>query len=319
MQPIIEIKTIQYMLTIEREGCFQKAADAMYISQPALSQYIRRIEDSLNIQLYERTKHRCVPTKAGSVLLEYGKPLLENYNTMLEKMNAAATVKEVRIGWPTGYTVLYFSKLVSYMEQTHQVHIHVVEDSVEKITAGLLQRDLDLIFVPAIYSHSRIEYTTVRHEEFYLAVPKNHKAAAVCAKNQKNGFIDLRHLKGMPFLVIDAKAYTDLFYALFKNFEWNPTVTFFCKDWERGFKLVEDGSCLAILPYWYANYQTENTVFYKIKSSQKNYRLFACGTYKDSTVTSEMQSTIDYMTEIAGDEHAGILLDQSQLPFRFHF
>ena len=45
---MIELKTIQMIKAIEEEGSFQKAADVLYLSQPALSQYIKRVEKELS-------------------------------------------------------------------------------------------------------------------------------------------------------------------------------------------------------------------------------------------------------------------------------
>ena len=130
--------------------------------------YIKRVEDELTFPLYERDRGRCIPTAAGTVLLEHGKALLENYESMLEEMKTAANVKDVRIGWPTGYTLLYFTKLFSYMENNFLVNAHILEDSVEVLLSALLKKDIDLLFTPAIYAHPSMEYVTVRHEEFYL-------------------------------------------------------------------------------------------------------------------------------------------------------
>lgn len=319
MQPIIEIKTIMYMLAIAREGSFQGAADALYTSQPALSQYIKRIEEELTFPLYERNRGRCIPTAAGAVLLERGRALLESYEDMLEELKSTADIKDVRIGWPTGYTLLYFTKLSSYMKDKFLVDIRIVEDSVEALISALLQKDIDLLFTPVIYAHPSLEYVTVRHEEFYLGVPKNHKINDVLRETQEDGFVDLRHVKGLPFLLIDAKAYTGFFYDLFRDFDWTPNIVFACKNWDRGFRLVAQGECLAILPYWYADIKEENVAFYRIKSARNNYRIFAYAHRKNTIISNPMQAVIDYMMGHAGDEYAGSPVDQETLLLRGRF
>ena len=128
MLPTIEIKTILYMLAIEEEGGFQKAADALYISQPALSQYIRRVEEDLSFPLYEREKGRCTPTKAGAILLEQGRKLMRCYGLMLEDMKAAAHVRDIHIGWPTGYSIRYFTELVSTMHERYMIQVHFLKE-----------------------------------------------------------------------------------------------------------------------------------------------------------------------------------------------
>lgn len=319
MQPVIEIKTLMYMLAISREGCFQKAADSLYISQPALSQYIKRIEDELAFPLYERDRGRCFLTPPGAVLLERGKALLNDYETMLEEMRSAAGVQDVRIGWPTGYTVPYFTKLFSYMESNYFTTIQVTEGSIENLIPALLQKEIDLMYAPVIYAHPDIEYTTVCHEEFYLGVPKAHPINKTLSETQQDGFVDLSYVKGMPFILIDQNAYITFFDTLFSDFNWKPNIVFACNNWDRALSLVAQGKHLAILPHWYADSNEENVVFYRIRSRQNNYRIFTCARRRNAATPSVIQAAIDYMTVIAGDEHAGTPIDQKTLPRRFRF
>ena len=270
------------MLAIEREGGFQKAAEALYISQPALSQYIRRIEDSLGFRLYERDKGRCVPTEAGKVLLSCGRSLLRDYNAMLEKVNAAAGITDVHIGWPTGYTVRFFNKLFSYMAAHELSKITYTEDVADQLLLLLLEGKLDMIFVPVYYSHPDIEYTTIQHEEFYLTVPRQHEANAVLEANSRDGYVDLSLVLDQPFIMIDARAYEDFVEGLFRDFP-------------------------------------HDLAFYRIRSPHPNARVFACAKLKRTAMSRGMQAVLDYMLKNYGDEHAGeqVAEDVFKSVFRF--
>lgn len=319
MQQIIEVKTIRYMLAIEREGGFQKAAEALYISQPALSQYIRRIEDSLGFRLYERGKGRCVPTEAGKVLLSCGRSLLRDYNAMLEKVNAAAGITDVHIGWPTGYTVRFFNKLFSYMAAHELSKITYTEDVADQLLLLLLEGKLDMIFVPVYYSHPDIEYTTIQHEEFYLTVPRQHEANAVLEANSRDGYVDLNLVLDQPFIMIDARAYEDFVEGLFRDFPHGPKVRLTVKDWGRAYLLSEEGAGLSILPYWYAEKPDKDLAFYRIRSPHPNARIFACAKLKRTAMSRGMQAVLDYMLKNYGDEHAGeqVAEDVFKSVFRF--
>lgn len=319
MQPIIELKTILYMLTIEREGGFQKAAESLYISQPALSQYLKRIENGLSFPLYERDKGKCTPTKPGKILLERGKKLLADYTNMVEEMNSSCNIRDVRAGWTTGYTMLLFNQLFSYLSMHTQVSVSITEESVEKLLHLLLDNNLDLIFVPAVYSHPDLVYTTLQHEEFYLAVPKSNPSSAAIKKKEVNGYIDLRIVTNMSFVMIDAKAYTTFFYSLFKKYDKKPNIIFNCKDWGRARILSEQSSCLSILPYWFAKKDQGGIDFYRIKSRQPNFRIFSYVTHKDKIITPGMQTVIDYMKKKYSDEYVGQIIDQDTLRETFHY
>jgi DNA-binding transcriptional LysR family regulator len=63
----VEIKQIQYFLSIVETGSFSAAADNLYISQSSLSKQIIALEKSLDIQLFDRSKRKVSLTEAGKV------------------------------------------------------------------------------------------------------------------------------------------------------------------------------------------------------------------------------------------------------------
>ena len=129
----------------------------------------------------------------------------------------------------------------------------------------------------------------------------------------------MRDLADFPFIIIDAKAYTDLFYALFKEFNKKPNVILSCKDWGRCYLLAEQGSGLSVLPYWYADKKNKYLDFYHIKSKYHNYRVFGYAIRKDKLLTPSIQIVINYMINNYGDEHVGKTIDQDKLAAVFRF
>ena len=61
---------------------FTKAAEALHVTQPAVSFQIRQLEDQLNVSLFNRTSNRVSLTDAGLVVFEHSKRILEQYNEM---------------------------------------------------------------------------------------------------------------------------------------------------------------------------------------------------------------------------------------------
>ena len=69
-------KQFQYVLTLVREGSFSKAAEALNISQPSLSQYIKKIEREVGLELFDRTNGEVKITDAGRIYIEAGQRIL---------------------------------------------------------------------------------------------------------------------------------------------------------------------------------------------------------------------------------------------------
>lgn len=66
-------KCINYFLAVAEHRSFTRAATALYVSQPALSQQIRRLEESLGTQLFDRTGRVTCLTDAGKVYFRYAR------------------------------------------------------------------------------------------------------------------------------------------------------------------------------------------------------------------------------------------------------
>jgi DNA-binding transcriptional LysR family regulator len=66
----MDIRQLEYFLAIVDHGGFNRAASALYVSQPALSQTVRSLERDLGAALFHRIGKRAVLTEAGTALIE---------------------------------------------------------------------------------------------------------------------------------------------------------------------------------------------------------------------------------------------------------
>lgn len=73
---------LQIFITVAEKQSFSKAAEEHYMTQPAVSQYIRALEDSVGMRLLERSNKYVRLNKAGEIVYHYGKEILGLYTTM---------------------------------------------------------------------------------------------------------------------------------------------------------------------------------------------------------------------------------------------
>ena len=76
-----------YFIKICELGSITKAAESLYISQPALSKYLNRIESDLEVKLIEREFSPVKLTDAGEIYLKYSKEMLKRYNQMRDDIS----------------------------------------------------------------------------------------------------------------------------------------------------------------------------------------------------------------------------------------
>lgn len=70
-------KQFRYVIVLAREGSFSKAADALNITQPPLSQYIKKIEQEIGLTMFDRANGEVRVTDAGKVCIEAGQKILD--------------------------------------------------------------------------------------------------------------------------------------------------------------------------------------------------------------------------------------------------
>lgn len=103
-------KLLKAFITVADEGSFSKAAERLYLSQPALSQNIKQLESHFNTALIKRTPHSFCLTEAGTVLYQHAVEVTARCDVMEESMNSfhSALADTLLVGATTvigGYAV----------------------------------------------------------------------------------------------------------------------------------------------------------------------------------------------------------------------
>ena len=129
-------------------GSISKAASSMYISQPAVTQSIKNLEEKLGGKLLIRTKKGIVLTEEGKVLFDYIKKGVENFkngeNAFLNYLNLDSG--SIRIGASTTITR---NIVMQYLKEFHKkypkVDIKITNDLTSNLITSLRNGDLDLL------------------------------------------------------------------------------------------------------------------------------------------------------------------------------
>lgn len=82
----MEINQIRYIDAISKCGTFSKAAEQLYITQPTLSQQVRKLEEEMGFSLFDRSTRKVSLTNEGKVFLRYASPVLEAYDALCREI-----------------------------------------------------------------------------------------------------------------------------------------------------------------------------------------------------------------------------------------
>ena len=100
--PIMELRHLRYFLAVAEELNFSRAAARVYLSQPALSQQIRKLEEELGVGLFRRTRRQVELTESGRMLLEGTQQALVQIDQSVRAVREASGAESsmLKVGFP---------------------------------------------------------------------------------------------------------------------------------------------------------------------------------------------------------------------------
>ena len=183
MHTAITIDALKVLDAIDRKGSFAGAAGELFRVPSAISYTVQKLEEDLNVSIFDRSGHKAVLTPAGRYLLEEGRSLLEAAE------NLAHTTRQVAEGWETRLRIGFNSLmpadcLFPAIEAFYQLGVPVDVQIVEEVFAGawdaLQSRRVDIIVGADQLSKPAGNFATKALGEvpFVFAVAANHPLAS---------------------------------------------------------------------------------------------------------------------------------------------
>jgi len=176
---------IQYFLAVAQHHSFTRAATALHVSQPALSQQVRQLEESLGAQLFDRSGRSTRLTDAGEVYLRYARRAAQELE---EAKRAIHDVSDLSRGslrvavTPTFTTYLVGPLVEAFHGRYGNITLNVREMSQERVEAMLLADELDVGIAFEDVQAQDIEASPLLVETLALVVNRRHplaKAASI--------------------------------------------------------------------------------------------------------------------------------------------
>ncbi len=176
----MEIKQVQYFLSVTESGSFSSAAEDLYISQSSLSKQIIALEKELDIQLFDRSKRKISLTAAGKVFHKHAMNLNKGYKTALldleEYKTTASSLAIVAIPVIAQYGIT--SYIAQFRSAYPNINFTLEEREASTIFSALKSRQYDLAFVRD-YDMDANQYTGLEifKDQLLVAVSNQHRFA----------------------------------------------------------------------------------------------------------------------------------------------
>lgn len=198
---------LRILKAIAAEGSFKRAADSLYVSQPAVSLQVQNLERQLDVPLFDRGGRRAQLTEAGHLLLNYGDRILslcqETCRAIEDLQNLQGGTLIVGASQTTGTYLL--PRLIGLFRQRYpdvavQLHVHSTRRTCWSVVNG--QIDLALIGgeVPAEVQES-LEVIPYAEDELALILPTFHPLA-------QSNTVQKEDLYKLQFIALDSQSTT---------------------------------------------------------------------------------------------------------------
>jgi len=171
------LRHLRYLLAVADHGGFTRAAEALHVSQPTLSQQIRQLEESLGVDLFDRTSRSVKPTDAGQAYIECARRVLVELEA---GKRALHDVKDLSRGslrlamTPTFMAYLVGPLVRDYVARYPGIHLEIFELSMDDIEAGLADDSLDIAIAFTPVRNPDIECIPAFVETLGVMVGREH-------------------------------------------------------------------------------------------------------------------------------------------------
>ncbi len=183
----MDLRQLRYFVTIADEGSFTAAADRLGVRQSAASAAVRRLEQTLGSELFERTSHTLALTGAGQALLPQARRTLEAADAARAAVEEVAgglagTVRMGTVEYTTGLDV--HAALRSFRRRHPRVTVALthVGDGATQLVYDVRDGRLDLALGGLVGDPpAGVEATVLWESPLRLAIPRDHVAATATA------------------------------------------------------------------------------------------------------------------------------------------
>ena len=168
---------LQTFITLAQIKSYTKASEILNITQPAVSQHIKFLEEYYGVIFIKKAGRTIKLTEEGKILLKYAKEL-DNVNRSLEAElnNKSSFTKTYNVGasLTIGGYVLPFV-LAEYKNNFKNIDILLQVNNTEEIIEKLLKRKVDLALVEGNFNKEKLKYTKFKDDELVLVVSNAHE------------------------------------------------------------------------------------------------------------------------------------------------
>lgn len=256
----MNLREMEYLTEIARHGSISRAAETLYVSQPTLSVFLRKLEESVGTPLFQRIGKGLLPTYAGTLYLSFAQEVLAREQQLQNELSSVIAEQRgwIRVGMHKKRTLyLVPAVLMEFRERYPNIEVVIMELESLDMERMLLSGELDLAVCNRYFSSERIQTINIYEDRLLCVTRRNHPAAvhAVPCPGQPYPYLDLNYLADETFILQSPEQSTRVFtdYALaYANLK--PQRRLVIENMDTASQLAAEGYGVAFTAKSYAHF-----------------------------------------------------------------
>lgn len=265
----MELRQLRYFLMLANELHFKRAADKLFIVQPALTKQIQDLEAELGVILFDRNKRNVKLSVAG----EFFKNEISSVFEHLEKTkNEIKQVEqgqkgEIKIGYVGSCIHTFLPNLLRKLNEKYtEIHTYLSEMTSASQLLAVQKGELDIAFLRNPPLNKRYQQQIVFQENFALVLPQNHWLDEL-------NFESVAQLSNEKFILptkTDGEIYHNLQWSICEDVGFLPQISHETVHGYTTLKLVENNLGISLIPFSFKQVSNAAIKFIELKNiSQK--------------------------------------------------
>jgi LysR family hydrogen peroxide-inducible transcriptional activator len=242
------ITQLRYVLAVAEHQNFTKAAEKTFVTQPTLSMQIQKLEDELDILIFDRSKKPIELTTLGKKIVTQAKNIVNESERMQDVVDQEKGFVggDFHLGIiPTIMPTLLPMFLKNFTNRYPKVHLKIEELTTEEIITKINDGHLDAAIAATPLDNANIKERALYYESFVGYIPSNHRLASKKKIDGKD--LDLDDM----LLLQDGHCFRDGVLNICKASKLNKDDAFQLESgsFETLIKLSNEGLGMTLLPY----------------------------------------------------------------------
>jgi DNA-binding transcriptional LysR family regulator len=186
----LNLHLLRMFVAVIQTGSFSRAAEALYVSQPAVSKGIRDFELQIGCRLLDRLPKGVRPTREGQALLRHAETLFATERAAEEEMRSLRTLGEgsLRIGASTTIASYMIAECLGIFHTAHpNIDLHIISANTREIADLTIAHDIDIALVEGPVKDENLIAEPWRTDLMELIVGPRHPFAAAASPIDAGG------------------------------------------------------------------------------------------------------------------------------------